>query len=340
MCRLCRCLRKFWFVAYVEKVPGLPAHPAQGENHPPAAHLPATSQARDAPPEEGPVPALAQRAARLRSPFSLLQGTPGAPIDYSLSTHYTCVMTERSERRIELDLTQTDAARRADVSLATWRRWEEDPETVNAASRAACEGVLERLSDLERTLSKSAAAFTTAWGNSTRLTPRQARAISFVLDTWADADIAEWLRDPGTPLHEVPPFDQLDLRVMMLVDENRAWAEAVRRRCYAISDELQEGILPCDRPGPLIDEVLIGASLDEAQDLQQDTPQLFEHVAPRAREDTDEDYVIGDDDWDAIPGMLDEECRWSEWEVPLRHGHPLLPAVLAEHHPLRWLDAA
>lgn len=249
-------------------------------------------------------------------------------------------MSERSDRRIELDLTQADAARKAGVSLATWRRWEEDPGAVSAKTRIACEGVLEGVSEFERALAKSTAAFVDAWGDSPRLTPRQAYAIAVELDGWADGEIAEWLRDPREPLHDVAPFHQFDLRVMMLVGESRAWADAVRRRCRIVSDEIEFGTLPFDRPGPLIDEVLIGAALEGAQASLQDMPELFERIPSREVDvDDDEEYSIGDGDWDSVSDGFDDECQWDEWEVPLRSGHPLLPAVLAARHPFRWFDA-
>ncbi len=245
-------------------------------------------------------------------------------------------MNERTVDRTRQDLTQTDAARRAGVSLATWRRWENDPESVSAKTRTACETVLASGSDHERVLSKTAAAFTSAWADSPRLTPRQAYALAVELDMWADIHLATWLRDPSGPLYEVSPFDCFDLRVLMLVGENRAWVEAVRQRCQVISQEIEAGILPFDRPGPLIDEVLIGAALGGAQAMLQDLPELFDRI--ESLEPDDEDYLIGDDDWDVVSDGFDDECQWDEWEVPLRHGHPLLPAILAANHPFRWFD--
>lgn len=248
-------------------------------------------------------------------------------------------MNERTDRRSRLDLTQTDAARNAGVSLATWRRWEEEPSSVSAKTRSACESALKGVSEFERALSKSAAAFTEAWGDSPRLTPRQAYAIALELDGWADMNIAGWLRDPNEPLHEVAPFDDFDLRVMMLVGENRAWAEAVRQRCRLISDEIEAGTLPFDRPGPLIDEVLIGAALSGSQASLEDMPEIFERIAERGAVDDDMEYSIGDDDWDAVSDGFDDICEWDEWGVPLRRNHPLLPAILAARHPFSWFDA-
>lgn len=138
-------------------------------------------------------------------------------------------MNSRTDRRTELGLTQSAAATSAGLSLATWRRWEEDPESVNAKTRTACERVLAGESEHSRALAKSAAAFDAAWRGSPHLTPRQAYAIAMELDGWADTDIADWIQQPARPLHQISPFDLFDLRVMMLVGESRAWAEAVRQ---------------------------------------------------------------------------------------------------------------
>ena len=128
---------------------------------------------------------------------------------------------------------------------------------------------------------------------------------------------------------------------MVLVSESRAWAEAVRLRCRALSEEIEAGTLPLDRPGPLIDEVLIGAALAGAQVSLEDAPELFKRIPARdaADDEADDDYLLGDNDWDAVSDGFDDICRWDEWEVPIRHGHPLLPAVLAQRHPYIWFDA-
>lgn len=249
-------------------------------------------------------------------------------------------MSERTDRRAELGLTQSAAATKAGVSLATWRRWEEDPELVSVRTRTACEGVLATEGPFSRALAESAAAFGVAWSDSPHLTPRQAYALSVTLDGWADLHIEEWIVRPDEPLHTVPPFDNLDLRVMMHVAESRAWAEAVRQRCYAVSDEIERGILPFDRPGPLIDEVLIGAALGSARAYLEDMPELFDRIPARAafEDDANDVYLVGDDDWDAVWDGFDERCRSDVWEVPLHRQHPLLPAILAERHPYTWCD--
>ena len=247
-------------------------------------------------------------------------------------------MDERTKRRVELELTQEEAARKAGVSLATWRRWELDPGSVSMKTRVACEDVLEATSDFERALSKSYEAFADSWKDSSTLTPRQAYAISLQLDLWADTDIAEWLRDPSEPLHEVSPFDHFDLRVMMHVGENRAWAEGVRQRCYVVSDEIQSGTLPFDRPEPLIDEILIGAALDGAQGLLEDMPELFAKIPSRDGIFDDEHFEIGDDDWEVVAEGFSDACGSDDWEIPLWKWHPLLPLVLTRRPPFTWFD--
>ncbi|MGP5316445.1 hypothetical protein ACTXMB_00560 [Arthrobacter rhombi] len=211
---------------------------------------------------------------------------------------------------------------------------------MSAKTRTECERVLSGETEHARALAKSVAAFEVAWGDSPYLTPRQAYAIAMEVDGWGDMDIADWIQQPDRPLHQISPFDLFDLRVMMLVGESRAWAEAVRQRCYKLSDGIETGILPFDRPGPLIDEVLIGAALSGAQASLEEMPELFERIGPRESVDDEESehYLIGDNDWDVVSDGFDDRCRWDEWEVPLRNGHPLLPAVLVDRHPFSWFD--
>lgn len=247
-------------------------------------------------------------------------------------------MNERASRRTELNLSQTAAAARAGVSLATWRRWEEDPESVSAATRRACARVVAPDSDLAGALAESAKQFEDAWMDDPQLTPRQAYALALTLNMWADGELREWIRDPQQPLHEVAPFDSFDRRVMFRVGENRAWAAAVLDRCHKLAEEIEAGVVPFARPGALIDEVLVGAALPEAENYLTDMPELFDNVTARDAVDDDDGYLIGDEDWDAVSDGFDDQSHWDEWEVPVRIGHVLLPAVLAERHPYTWFD--
>lgn len=249
-------------------------------------------------------------------------------------------VNERRVRREELGLAQTVAAARAGVSLATWRRWEEDPAGVGSNTRTKCEAVLGGGQRFDSARAQLAKKFQDAWGNCPTLTPRQAYAISGVLDFWGDHDIGLWLA--GTlegPLHEVSPFDYLDRRVMIHVNENKAWAQKARERCYAVSDEIESGVMPFDRDGCFFDELLIACALSEAEEQLEDAPELFDCIPRRTRAAQDDDeWCVLDHEWDVVSDHFDNECRWDEWQVPLINNHPLLARVLRGRHPYTWFD--
>lgn len=242
-------------------------------------------------------------------------------------------MNQRKIGRDALGLTQADAAARAGVSLATWRRWEDDPEGVSPSTRAACERVIAA----DQRILRAPESIETAWKDCPYLTPRQASAIAGELGVWADLFIGEWLtRTTREPLHEVSPFDQLDLRVMILVNDNRAWAAKAAQRCDAVAGEIERGILPFDRPGCYFDELLMALALRPAQEQMSDMAELFENVPARTIAKSD-DWIL-DSDWDAVSDEFDDRSRWDEWEVPTMDNHPLLAAILNEHHPYSWFD--
>ena len=262
--------------------------------------------------------------------------------DYSVTM--LCMDTNPNPRQINretLGLTQTEAARRAGVSLATWRRWEEDPDRVRLITRVACSSVLERASAQQLALAQGDADFERAWRDSYMLTPRQASAIAMALNWWADTEIADWLKDPDTPLHEVAPFDQLDLRVMMLVGENRAWAAAARERCRAVAKELEQGTTPFDdRRSCFFDELLMALAVSAAQDHLSDSPELFEHLSPREGTlEDDEDGMHGDDDWDMVMANFDDDSSDLLWQSPIgQEGGAAVSILLADRPPSTWFD--
>jgi len=255
-------------------------------------------------------------------------------------------MNPRKGRREEIGLSQTDAAAMASISLATWRRWEDDPTSVSAKTRVACEKVMDQNEASFALSAELAAKFSLAWRDCYYLTPRQACALASTLNLWGDLHISGWLDNPlEQPLHSVEPFSALDIRVMMLVDENRAWAAAARDRCFAVADEIERGVLSCDRPGCFFDELLIALALPAAEEMFEDEPELFEQIPARPAhdydaddEDDETDYPCGDTDWGMVSAHFDGECRWDEWEVPALRDHPLLRAVLTDHPPYSWFD--
>jgi hypothetical protein len=142
-------------------------------------------------------------------------------------------------------------------------------------------------------------------------------------------------------LDEMPPFVHLDMRVMMLVGENRPWVSKALERCVAVSDEIVSGILPCDRAGCYFDEVLMGASLIDAPAMLSELTEFFETspACPGADQDDEEDAGwLADDDWGLVSDKFDDDCRWDDWEVLVMNDHPLLRIILDTRHPFTWFD--
>lgn len=105
------------------------------------------------------------------------------------------------------------------------------------------------------------------------ITPRQAAWLATTLDMMADA-VDEWLdQDPRhyEPLHGVSAFDGMDPRVMLAVNDSRAWASMARSRMLAVRDEIERGKLPFDRPGCFFDEVLMAMALPWAEGTYEDS---------------------------------------------------------------------
>ncbi|ORV20234.1 hypothetical protein AWB99_07220 [Mycolicibacterium confluentis] len=235
-----------------------------------------------------------------------------------------------------MDFSQATAAARAGVSLATWRRWEEDPEAVSASTRIKCGGVL----DAERAIHERRVALRAEhekverqWNDHPLLTPRQALAIRTQLDMWQDLFLGPWLESSGAsgPLYTVSPFDSLDPRVMVYVNDNKAWAYLARQRCIAVRDEMGCGLLPFDRAGCFFDEVLMALVIDWLEETyDDDVAEGAFNGLPSHR---------NDGHWNAVSDAFDNAARWAEWDVPAIIGHPLLPAMLAERHPFTWFDA-
>lgn len=259
--------------------------------------------------------------------MSAAESTPR--LDYSLSAHDDWGMTERANLRKNLGLTQTAAAIRASVSLATWRRWEVDPASVAGDTAQACERVL---SVRPLRIANDDELFERQWESHSQITPRQAFALAVTLGAWAD-EINAWMADPeDEPLHQVGPFAQFDRRVMFHIGESRAFAAEVGDRCDSVAREIEDGILPHMRRGMFIDDVLVGAALTPSQHYLEDMPELFENIAPRSA--TGEE--IGDDDWDQVSDWIDDEAYAADWELPL--GWPMLPLLLENRHPFTWFD--
>ncbi|RLP76844.1 XRE family transcriptional regulator [Mycetocola tolaasinivorans] len=261
-------------------------------------------------------------------------------------------MGDVREARVELGLSQSEAARRASVSVATWRRFEGDPGSVSARTRHACERVLGRgdgvhLDSQSDPLGQE--MFSIPWVQSPYFSPRQAAAVASVMDDWTHHDLDQWIRIPNaSPLHTIPPFSEFDIRVMITIGENRAYAAAVRERCRHLSVRIQRGGLPFGCTGPYIDEPIFGATVLRAPTIPRNTPELFDALPEGINRTDGAGQLRGDHRWahlDRAFSELAEESAWGQklgcipWDAPLHPDHAELPALLAAHHPHTWLDA-
>lgn len=245
-------------------------------------------------------------------------------------------MSERRRQREAIDLSQAAAAARAGVSLATWRRWEENPDVVSGSTRTKCEQVLDAQRAIHerhrRQLAEENENIDRLWRSHPLLTPRQASGIMVQLDMWQHLFIGTWLegRGPKEPLHTVSPFDELDPRVMIHVNDNQAWAHLARQRCITVRDEMHCGVLPFDRDGCFFDEILMALVVDWVAETYDDSEAegSFDGIAPHEN----------DDDWVTVSEVFNDAARWRSWKIPTIVGHELLPTVLAQSHPFSWFD--
>ncbi len=267
-------------------------------------------------------------------------------------------------------LTQAAAAQLAGVSVATWRRWENNPTEVSEATRRKCENALRKATKrtkanqaLDRALAEQAAQFERHWHDSLFMTPRQAHDLAGQMHLWADSSF--FILDNDS-FHGGLPFDEFDLRVMMSIGENRAWLEQAGRRCHDLGDLLMHGINPLDHAHCLFDEVMLLAAVVELMETADDRE---EHVRPQppARltpdaDDPDQEYSdpydrpIEDDQWSrlgqqilsrsATPEIVEAVLGFSgfddDWEDERQYGQSALDGIgepgSPAPHPFRWFD--
>ncbi|GAJ80854.1 hypothetical protein NBRGN_031_00500 [Nocardia brasiliensis NBRC 14402] len=70
----------------------------------------------------------------------------------------------------------------------------------------------------------------------------------------------------GEAFHDGNPFQCFDLRVMMLINENRAWLKSAWQQCYSLSKLLQHEINPLRHRHFPFDELILLAAVDDLQD--------------------------------------------------------------------------
>jgi transcriptional regulator with XRE-family HTH domain len=248
------------------------------------------------------------------------------------------------QRREQLGMTQTDAARAANVSLATYRRFETGTgvsnTTVEAIARAlrVSPATLGYLGDVEevdldsiatvthRTASEDWIAVLNAAHQGDPLTPKQAVLVSIAADYYGDAGDVTWsmMRRGEQRITDTVPFAELPRWVLILINE--AWQAAFIDTFRDLAATIDRGEQPY--PRCIADEVGLWLCLQRAQKLALDEQFDDETVAQFT------DHGAAEDDWDVAEEDLfqdrDFEAIWM--------GGELLEVTTGELHPYRWFD--
>jgi len=271
------------------------------------------------------------------------------------------------ERRAQLSLTQQEAARRAEVSIATWRRLETaadldgfKSENVRGFARAlrlsltefqqlmGSESTVEADADESKTVQFFNAAFT---GDPLTAADAMELHLTVVFSDFAPMTnkqfMAEHALGCGFPAFlkgeaSIREVDLLrDLPELALTQVNNHWLVRMGERIMRVGDELGEGRIP--HPQCLADEYAlsivimnsepptIGAALDMYPGLNGETN----------NEDYEDEELI--EDWrDQMLGALlppDEahDYRRHDLLVMEAHGQGIYDTA-DPRHPLRWFD--
>jgi hypothetical protein len=200
------------------------------------------------------------------------------------------------------------------------------------------------MDELEKAMAAQYTRFQEAWADRPGLTPRQAFGIAAALDWFADAEIGPWLEDPSAePLHTIPPFDVIDLRAMVLVNENRAWAALAAQRCSVVAEDLAAGYLSFFEEDDVcyFDQLVVVRAVRWAQNQMEDQPDFFEGIPPRLSGPEGDDGWQLDDSagWASLSEMLDGYAARGDWNEVLFPGlRPMRDLLRKKNHPFTWFD--
>lgn len=276
------------------------------------------------------------------------------------------------ERRVELGLTQQEAAKRAEVSIATWRRLETTneldgfkPDNVKGFARALRLAMAEfrQLMGSEQVAKADAAAddlvrFFNSSFTGDPLTAADAMALHstvafsdfapmktgrFAVEHTLGCGFAAFLKGEAS-IREVELLR--DLPELALTQVNNHWLVRMGERIMRVGGELGEGRVP--RPVCLADEyalsiVILNTDPPSVGDVLDTFPGLNdrEHLPPRYWDEEDGQELVWD--WrDRMLGALlppDEahDYRRHDLLVMEAHGQGVYDTS-DPRHPLRWFD--
>ena len=258
--------------------------------------------------------------------------------------------TSVAVRRTELGMTQAEAAAKAGVSLATWRRFEQTPElgyrgdTIRGVLRAlklSREELAALLGGQDPTIAGRSEAkdWTVAWNrlwqasNWPSFTPRMAAAIQSSLDMARDM-LEGSLGDSSFDPEDWPVLAELDPRVFIEVGENKAWFRAVIRRLDHLVAAMNKGQLIDESCESFADAVLFGAAVRHTADTWDD--------AADAWPDLTDAPTVGDEEsscdrWDDFLEDLDDRMPYREWNCAFAE-YRRTRHLLNHRPPRTWFD--
>lgn len=275
--------------------------------------------------------------------------------------------TAITARRNELGITQAEAAAKAGISLATWRRFEQSPglgyraDTIRGVERVLklARKELASLLGEDQPVIAGQTDKTKAWiGPWNKLwaattwpsiSPLMACAIQVALDSGRDM-LESALDDSSFDPEEWPVLREFDSRIFIEVGENKPWYRALAKRMRHLVEAMDKGQLIDDSCECFADAALFGAAVRDAIATWDDDTDAWSGVSNvlpiendgaesrTAEDDENGDWDDVDDDrWDLFVDDLDDRMPYREWDCifpeyrKTRH--------LLNHRPVKtWFD--
>ncbi|WP_329251828.1 helix-turn-helix transcriptional regulator [Actinoallomurus sp. NBC_01490] len=168
-------------------------------------------------------------------------------------------------------LTQADAARAARISVATWRRAEDDPSSVSAKTRAAVERVLKTSrrkmqgkAREEVEIAEHVRRLNACFGvDGSALTPATAAQLAVTSDSLQDLDGQDWSEASGMT-------EQLSQAVLFRVYGNQAWLKRLGDTFEEMAVRIGRGAWPW--PRTMADEFVLHTSIEWGRGTWDDMP--------------------------------------------------------------------
>jgi transcriptional regulator with XRE-family HTH domain len=273
--------------------------------------------------------------------------------------------TAITARRNGLSITQAEAAAKAGISLATWRRFEQSPglgyrsDTIRGVERAL---KLTR-KELTALLGEDQPAiagqpekekawigpWNELWGATKwpSISPRMACAIQVALDMGRDM-LESALDSSNFDPEEWPILEEFDSRIFIEIGENKPWYRALAERMRHLVDAMSKGQLIDESYECFADAALFGAAVRHAIAGWDEAPETWPGVSnalpgePSSEqglvdEDDEGDWDEDDDRWELFVDNLDDRMPYREWDCVFpeyrRTRH------LLNHRPVKtWFD--